>query len=104
MPHQQYDPDFGKGETYPASTCSILKPHLQMRDGMSRVTWQPSNAQRNIGSDRFCQRRTRGSGDKPCSKKMNLPLGLRTRRTPRIASTTRGMVHNVNVLTTVSTF
>jgi hypothetical protein len=39
MPHQQYDPDFGKGERYPVSICSILKPPLPRREGMSRVTW-----------------------------------------------------------------
>lgn len=39
----------------------------------------------------------------PCSKKMNLPPGLRTRLIPRITATTPGTVHDVKVLTTVST-
>jgi hypothetical protein len=74
-----------------------------IRDGMSRVTWQPSNAQRKSGSDRSCQRRTRGSGDSPCSKKISLPPGLKTRSIPSRASNTPGIVHRVKVLTTVST-
>src|SRR5580693_9110223 len=54
-------------------------------------------------SVRSCQRRTGRSGESPCSKKMNCPLGFRTRPIPRMASTTPGIVHNVKVLTTVST-
>jgi hypothetical protein len=46
---------------------------------------------------------TGGSGDKPCSKKMSLPPTLSNRRTPLIASTTPGIVHNVKVVRTVST-
>ena len=42
---------------------------------MSRVTWQPSNSHRVSGSERSCHRRTRGSGETPCSKKMSLPPG-----------------------------
>src|SRR5579864_1636526 len=102
-PHQQYDPDLGKGDRYPASTFSIAKPPFSRRSGISRVTWQPSKAQRNSGSVRFCQRCTDGSGESPCSKNMNLPRDLRTRPTPAIASTTPGIVHKLKVLTTVST-
>jgi hypothetical protein len=43
---------------------------------MSRVTWQPSNAQPETGSDRSCQRRSGGSGDRPCSKKTSFAAGF----------------------------
>jgi hypothetical protein len=90
-------------EVSPASICSILKSLWPIRDGMLRVTWQPSNAHRKGGSDRSCQRRTRRSGDSPCSKKISLPPGLKTRSIPSRASSTPGIVHSVKVLTTVST-
>lgn len=48
----------------------------QRRDGISRVTWQPSNAQRKRGSDRSCQRRTRGSGDRPMLEEDELAARL----------------------------
>jgi hypothetical protein len=70
---------------------------------MSRVRWQPAKMQRLIGSHRSCQRRTRGSGDRPCSKKMSLPPGFRTRLISARAWATPGIVQRVNVLTTAST-
>src|SRR5260370_39582980 len=57
-PHQQYEPDFGNGARYPAFISSILKPPLQMRYGISRVTWQPSNASRKTASGLSRQRQT----------------------------------------------
>ena len=102
MSEKTYDPDFGKDARYPVSICSILNPPLLIRDGMSRVKWQPSNTHLKNGSIRSCQRRTGASGESPCSQKINRPLGFSTRFKPRMASAKPGIVRNVKVLTTVS--
>src|SRR6266516_2452156 len=55
------------------------------------------------GVRRSCQRRTFGSGDRPCSTKSSRPLGLRTRRISDSARVTPGIVQRVHAVTTVST-
>jgi hypothetical protein len=70
---------------------------------MSRVRNRPSNSACCSGSHRRCHRRTRRSGDALISKKISLAVGFMTRCAPRRASTMPGIVHNVKVLTTVST-
>jgi hypothetical protein len=94
-PQNACDPDFGKGERYPVSICSTLNPPLPIIEGMSRVTWHPSNAHLNKGLNRSCQRRTRGSGESPCSKKISRPPGSSTGPISRMASATPRIVHSV---------
>jgi hypothetical protein len=44
MPQKQCVAHFGNGARYPVSICSMSNPPSLISDGMSRVTWQPSNA------------------------------------------------------------
>ena len=53
-----------------------------------------------MGVSRCCQRSIRGSGERPCSTKIKIPSGLRTRRISRSAA--RGLLieHSTQVITT----
>ena len=73
-----------------------------MSSRTGRFRWQPPLSTFHAGVSRSCQRRTRGSGDAPCSTNKRRPPRRSTRRISARASGACGIVHSVQVITTGS--
>lgn len=84
------------------SNFSIVKPASVTNSGTLRTRWHPPATRCSMPSRRRCHAATRGSGDRPCSRKNNLPPGRSTRPISRSARAGSGTVHSVNVLTAAS--